>query len=382
MGNCNCFDISQQEKSVRNKDFIIDNKESLVENYGDLNKPYDHNEKTTTIVVYQKLSPRGANNPTQKPIKQNIIANPVLPKDNKESKPPHYKNIEKTDSQNKTNKKRFSIEKHEDSTEKDFTNNYDSFNSNSLNKKITKNDKSDVNKESNTMEENSDLSNTANIIFNKANSTNLNENSFSNINRRLTDNLKLKDLSKNMKEKPNTINITLLGDKCVGKTSIVYQYLSNKFDQYYIQTIRKEEFTKTISINNKSYSVNFIVTSGVPQYQEDYSTSYKNSDFFVVCYDVTLQSSFEKAKEIITKELIPYVFLYNYEYANIVLLGNKCDSKERKVDSKAVAEYCKKYNIDFNEVSAKKATNISKVFNKIFDVFDETMNLVSKINLK
>jgi GTPase SAR1 family protein len=102
--------------------------------------------------------------------------------------------------------------------------------------------------------------------------------------------------------------VVLLGDKFVGKTSIIYQLISNKFDQYYIQTMIQEEFTKVIVVNYKKFNINFTVTSGVREYQVNYTSLYKITDFFVVCYDVTNSASFEKAKELITNEIIPYVF--------------------------------------------------------------------------
>ncbi len=190
---------------------------------------------------------------------------------------------------------------------------------------------------------------------------------------RLTENLKLKDITKNLKDKGNSINVVLLGDKCVGKTSIIYEFISNKFDQYYIQTIIKEEFTKVIPVNGKKYNINFTVTSGVREYQEDYTSLYKISDFFVVCYDVTNIASFEKAMEIIMNEILPYVFLYNKSYSNIILVGNKCDIKERTVDQLKVKEFCEKHFIDFYETSAKLKTNISKIFRRIVDVYDEAI---------
>lgn len=198
------------------------------------------------------------------------------------------------------------------------------------------------------------------------------------LNKRLTEILKLKDISKNLRDKGNSINVVLLGDKCVGKTSIVYQFISNKFDQYYIQTIIKEEFSKVIQVNGKKYNINFTVTSGVREYQEDYTNLYKICDFFVVCYDVTNSASFEKAREIITNEILPYVFLYNDGCANIVLVGNKCDLKERAVDQQKVREYCEKHTIDFYETSAKLKSNIAKIFNRIVDVYDEAVSGIAE----
>lgn len=195
---------------------------------------------------------------------------------------------------------------------------------------------------------------------------------------KLTDAMRLKDISNSINgDKRKYINVILLGDKCVGKTSIVYQFISNKFDQYYIQTIMKEEFSKVIDVNGKKFNINFIVTAGVPEYQEDYTNWYKVSDFFLVCYEISNVASFEKAKEIISNKILPYVFLHNDRFANIVLLGNKCDLRDKAVDHIKVNEYCKKYNIYYIETSAKTKTNIAKIFNKIAEVYDEAIGTIA-----
>lgn len=392
MGNCNCFKISQQQNSLKNKDFLIDGDENG-ENNQNTNQsnnqmnPYN-SDNNTTGGIHQKFSPRGVSNPTQKQNNKKNFAvnNRKRESENFVSDTINNINKEKNNIQNQQNKKTTN-EKLEDTSDKD--NNFDTYNSlynknSGTNKQNPGNDITQLSaiekNTNNNINVNNNIANVNNkntLLLNNGRNDKHNS-SQSLLNTRLTEILKLKDLTKNLKDKSNSINIILLGDKCVGKTSIVYQYISNKFDQYYIQTIIKEEFTKVVSVNNKKYTVNFIVTSGVPQYQEDYTNSYKISDFFVVCYDITNKSSYEKAKEIISKEILPYVFLYNDGYANIVLLGNKCDSKERKVDSQVVAEYCKKYNIDFYEVSAKQKTNIAKVFHKIVDVYDEALALLSK----
>jgi GTPase SAR1 family protein len=68
------------------------------------------------------------------------------------------------------------------------------------------------------------------------------------------------------------------------------------------------------------------------------------------------------------------VFLYNERFANIILLGNKCDLKDKAVDQQKIKEYCKKYKIDYYETSAKMKTNITKVFNKIAEIYDEAVD--------
>ncbi len=193
-------------------------------------------------------------------------------------------------------------------------------------------------------------------------------------NYKLKDMLKFRKINKEISRNKNTINIIFLGDKCTGKTSIVYQYMSNKFDQYYIQTIAREEFSKNIKFEGKTYKINLIVTSGVPQYQEDYSKLYETSDFFVVCFDQTLPKTFDKAKEIIKTEIVQYLFLMQENFANVILIANKADSKEKKVSMVEINKFCEKYKIQLFETSAKSKLNIQNAFNKIIEVYDKIIN--------
>jgi len=207
---------------------------------------------------------------------------------------------------------------------------------------------------------------------NNANDNNKNNNIL--INKNLTDILKLKKITKERTKNKYTINVSFLGDKCTGKTSIVYQYISNKFDQYYIQTIAREECTKPVKFNGKNYSLNLNVTSGVPQYQEDYSDLYENTDYFVVCFDITNIKSFEKAKDLIKNEISHYLFLMKETFANVILIGNKSDIRDKKVYIGEINEFCKKYHIQYFETSAKTKMNIQNLFNKMLEVYDEVIN--------
>ena len=191
--------------------------------------------------------------------------------------------------------------------------------------------------------------------------------------KKLTEVMKVKDFDREYHIKKDCINVVFLGERCCGKSSIVYQYINNKFEPYYIQTMFKETFRKEVSYEEKKVNLNIIVTSGVEQYQEDYTEVYRNCDFFVVCYDVTSNDSFLKAKDIISKDLLPYIFLYNEKFSNIVLIGNKTDLREKCVDINTVMEYANKYKIVFYESSAKNNNNITSTFNKIIELYHEAI---------
>ena len=54
-----------------------------------------------------------------------------------------------------------------------------------------------------------------------------------------------------------TAKIVILGDASVGKTNIMTQYTSNKFEYNLISTIGVEFATKKIQVKDKSVNVRF-----------------------------------------------------------------------------------------------------------------------------
>jgi len=319
MGNCNCLKLAPNQSMNKNDVFIDDQ----ADNNENLYICDPNNSPQTEKKNYQ----RGTSNPTQTGLKkkikkENSINTSVKTKqgsedlDNKKVETIKDNNVTYTDTIKKENSK---------------DDNYETF------------DKKESKREVNLA-------------------------------KKLTELIKIKNCVKINKDK-KTINVVLLGDRCVGKTSIIFQYTSNKFDQYYITTIFKEDFRKPISVGNRNYSMYFTVTSGDPQYQGDYTNIYKSTDFFILVFDVSLPQSFEKIKEILNKEIIQYFNLLKEDYPNVLVVGNKCDLKNRKVSQEEALEYCNKYNLDYHEVSAKNNINIAKIFNKVAEVYDEVITV-------
>lgn len=166
------------------------------------------------------------------------------------------------------------------------------------------------------------------------------------------------------------INIILLGPSGVGKSSFVIKYIQKKFEPYHITTIGTELLSKSVPFKKNIYKLNFIITSGDPNYKEDYTEYFQNVDFFLIFYDVTINKSFEDLKTLVNEEIKEYLFLYKNNYPNVILIGNKADLK-KAVDYDAVKSYCTRNNLDSYEVSVKTEFNINKVINKIIETYDD-----------
>lgn len=61
------------------------------------------------------------------------------------------------------------------------------------------------------------------------------------------------------------IQIIIIGESQVGKTSILYQYTQNKFSTQYLATVGVEYFVKEELINNKHIRVKIWDTAGQEQ---------------------------------------------------------------------------------------------------------------------
>ncbi len=179
------------------------------------------------------------------------------------------------------------------------------------------------------------------------------------------------DRSPSKVEQRNYINIVLCGEPGVGKSSFVIMYCQGKYETFYVPTIQIERATKKIKYNDKQYDLNFTVTSGNKEFQEDYSDTYKNVDFFLMFYDITSRKTYEKIKTNIQDNL-QYYFRYKDKSVNLILVGNKCEeNKKREVTTDEALKFCAKNNISFFEINVKSSLNIMKVIHKILETFDD-----------
>lgn len=171
-------------------------------------------------------------------------------------------------------------------------------------------------------------------------------------------------------ENRTSINVVLLGECGVGKSSFVIKYVEGRFETYYVTTIGKEISTKRIKYNDTFYTINFTVTSGHPEFKEDYTATYEHVDFFLMFYDVTNRKTFDNLKSYV-QDLRNYFFKYKNKSINVIFIGNKCDEKNRQVTNEEALTFCKKNDLDLVEISVKTNMNVAKVVNKILETFDD-----------
>ena len=150
--------------------------------------------------------------------------------------------------------------------------------------------------------------------------------------------------------------ILLLGDICVGKTSILLKYVQDKFSEVAISTIGVDFMDKIINNGNKKIKLQIWDTSGQEKYKSIAANFLRNADGVFLVFDLTQKSSFEHVKKWLND-----VNDYNEE-VKIILLGNKNDLEKREVNNDTADKYANNHNFQYFETSAKNGTNINEAF--------------------
>ncbi|KAL8160494.1 hypothetical protein V2J09_002031 [Rumex salicifolius] len=165
------------------------------------------------------------------------------------------------------------------------------------------------------------------------------------------------------------LKAVLLGDSGVGKTSLMKQYVEQKFSLQFKATIGADFLSKKVQIDGQLVSLQIWDTAGQERFQSLGSAFYRGADCCILVYDVTQSGSFEALRnwrdEFIKQANIPDPLNFPF-----VVIGNKIDNEEaRVVNEKSAREWCssmktttKPEGIPYFEVSAKANMNVDPAF--------------------
>ncbi|CAN1235292.1 Ras-related protein Rab7 [Linum perenne] len=154
------------------------------------------------------------------------------------------------------------------------------------------------------------------------------------------------------------LKVIVLGDSGVGKTSLMNQYVHNKFSQQYKATIGADFVTKELQIDDKLVTLQIWDTAGQERFQSLGVAFYRGADCCVLVYDVNSMRSFDSLENW-HDEFLKQANPADPKSFPFILLGNKID-----VDGeKRAKDWCaSKGNIPYFETSAKEDYNVDPAF--------------------
>ena len=160
------------------------------------------------------------------------------------------------------------------------------------------------------------------------------------------------------------VKVVLLGESGVGKTSIIAQFTSGKFDPDCVTSLSAQFISKTIEFENLQKAIKFDIwdTAGQEKYRALAKIFYKDAKVIILVYDITDQRSFDEVKS------------YWYEMvksngdqdAMIAIVANKNDLYDTaQVSEQDAKEFARSIGAIFQSTSAKSDTGITTLFDNI-----------------
>jgi Ras-related protein Rab-1A len=151
--------------------------------------------------------------------------------------------------------------------------------------------------------------------------------------------------------------LLLIGDSGVGKSCLLLRFADDTYTESYISTIGVDFKIRTIEQDGKTVKLQIWDTAGQERFRTITSSYYRGAHGICVVYDVTDMESF-----INCKQWLKEIERYASRDVNKLLVGNKSDIAEKKVDYTVAKNFADSIGIQFLETSAKNASNVEQAF--------------------
>jgi len=164
--------------------------------------------------------------------------------------------------------------------------------------------------------------------------------------------------------KQYSFKILLLGAPAVGKTSILYRYVKNKFSHDYITTIGINYLIKKISLESKNVAKLVIWDiAGQKKFKFLHKQYYEGTQGALVIFDLTRLNTYEEIEQWLSE-----MFGIINENIPFIIIGNKLDlvkDVSRSIDIEVVREYAESKDSIYVETSAKTGENVEDAFREL-----------------
>ncbi|KAL8584524.1 hypothetical protein ACOMHN_016844 [Nucella lapillus] len=158
------------------------------------------------------------------------------------------------------------------------------------------------------------------------------------------------------------LRVVLLGDTCVGKTSILRRFVKGTFDPHVSRTTFFDEMEKEVVVDDQRCVLHLVDTCGGERFKTLRENFYRGTHICLLTFALDSLASFCNLtmwrEEFLYYSDIPV----GHEFPFLVL-GNKADLPERAISDLNVQAWCRANgDVPYIETSAKQVLNVEEVF--------------------
>lgn len=172
--------------------------------------------------------------------------------------------------------------------------------------------------------------------------------------------------------------VIMIGDTCVGKTSLLVKYIDNIFNENTISTIGVDlKSMYIINHNDNIVKLQIWDTAGQERFRTITNLYYKGTHAVILVFDLSVRSSFDNLNF-----WINHVNTHCDSNISLVIVGNKSDI-DRKVSKEEITSFMEKnnkLNVSYVETSAKDNKSIENIFKLLVHDLTENKKLMEQVN--
>lgn len=157
--------------------------------------------------------------------------------------------------------------------------------------------------------------------------------------------------------------VLIIGDACVGKTSLLLRHVEGRFIEEVTGTIGVDYRANTYVRDNQRYDLQIWDTAGQDRFKNVTRAYYRDANAALLVFDLTKEDTLENIKTWY-KQLTDHV---NRDDIVTILVGNKCDLKSTVLPPE-IQKLAAELNIStYVQTSAKEGTRVNEVFEQLLE---------------
>jgi Ras-related protein Rab-1A len=155
----------------------------------------------------------------------------------------------------------------------------------------------------------------------------------------------------------------VVGDKGVGKSSLLKRFTADSFDPHIDQTIGVDACVRVVTLHEQVVKLVLWDMGGDARFRSMTEKRYRAAEHIVFVYDITDARSFAVMQGMVTGHDAMLRANGHTPTSTRLLIGNKCDrAAEREVATGDARSYAESMGMGFIEASALDGTNVAAAF--------------------